>query len=288
MTRWSFLPAATLGERSRRMGFREIALLLAVVAVVSGVSIERPGATRQDAVTVANSGVIPTGSAVRHGRFVETVELDGGLLRVEPPSKRDVPAIGERTAEADIWANPALLAMRRIALGFGLVTISSTVGIKPMRKLEAWVGFGRPAHQEACPSAPSGAARESASSGYIAVIMGAGDGKPSADYGAAAGACGTTPDPAIAIAPARMEVSLRWRYLGSAEIAVSLPRCGVSLGTNRVSSEKAPTMEAIAEVPLPGCSAVKQVREEIQPNSLALIGSRLHHAPLGPVSQPVG
>lgn len=279
-------------RRSIASAAARVVLTAGLLSALVGTAAQAGGPTAQapSVVAVASAELLPTSASVRNGRFVEAVSLDGGLLRVEPPSKTDLPVIQERIAAEDIWATPEMQALRRLVLGYGIVTLGKVDGITRFSDVKAWVGFGRATSLECSPNASSSGVSEPLSNGYEAVIIGSGNGKPSAAYSAATGFCGAAPNPPVGLTPVRMIVSVRWRYLGAGEITASVPSCGVSLGNSRVGPGKNPALEAEAEVAVPGCpkAHVTHVREPIQGLGLASIGARLRHVRLGPVRQAAG
>jgi hypothetical protein len=265
-----------------------LGVLMMVFTAPGGQAYAQRSEPQQHAVLTVAVGSIPTQASVHDGRFVRAVSLDGGLLQVESPSKRDRPVIRESIAAEDIWASPAMQSLRPIVVGYGTVTMSNSLGVVPaIRGISAWIGFAKPSRPACSDGEGSSTASPSLSNGYVAVMLGARTGKPNAVYVAQTELCGTQLFPAVASAPASMVMSVGWTYAGHGRVSFSLPSCGTSLGTNRTGPSSEPGMAVEVEVPIPGCSSsrFRRVRILIKPESLASVGARLSHARLGRVPQ---
>lgn len=265
-----------------------VALFVVIFTATDGHTYGLRPHPHHNALLVGAADSLPTSASVHNGRFVRAVSLDGGVLQVEPPLKRDHPVIRESTATEDIWASPAMQSLRPIVIGYGRVTMSSSLGVVPtIRGLSAWIGFAKPSRPACSNGEPTPTASLPLSNGYVAVVLGAETGKPNAVYVAQTELCGAQLFPPVASAPARMIISVRWTYAGHGRVSFSLPSCGASLGTNRIGSRSKPGIAVEAEVPIPGCSTSsgRHVETPIKPESLASIGARLLHARLGPVPQ---
>jgi len=238
---------------------------------------------------------LPGPGTVRDRRFVVPVDLDNGRLFVEPAPASMRPSFSEGRAAAEIWSNPAIEGGRGDTLiGFGLVTSRvAAPDVARVRRLPAWIGFvwGR---VRFCPLEPAVATPRPPtrlpSNGYVAVVVGASDGRPAFTYTARSSFCGRPPaGPTVALATETL--SIPWHTSGprrgdTITIAFQLPPCGRWVSTSVSGSDPSATVEVDAttpDVPLPCPAPVgKTVRVDVG------AASTIGHAPLGPVRRVDG
>ena len=111
-----------------------------------------------DRLPKAQAPVLPSEGSVADGRFVRPVELDDGILAVEPPTPGQQPTLSQSHATTAIWASSALLGHHAGPIGFGIVTITlQQAGVPKVTSLPAWIGFAVAA-TASCPmeTAPTG------------------------------------------------------------------------------------------------------------------------------------
>ena len=171
---------------------------------------------------------VPTASSVVDGRFVESVALDDGLLRVDPPpadmSTPDLP----RDAEDRLWASPTFQFKDAVTIGFGLITLNVPFSeIGAIQEKPGWIAFAQGGASCGMTTAPSPTGFASDGFGAVTFI----DNGENFSYTAVTNSCGNGRDPAVD--RARHVLSLPWEQLGpvTADGHVTIrypsPPCGV-------------------------------------------------------------
>jgi hypothetical protein len=239
---------------------------------------------------------LPTEASVREGRFVEPVQLDGGLLRVDPAPAGTTSSMSLTDAAAEIWASPAVAgAMSGNVLGFGLVTTLRGASNVPMlTAAPAWIGFawGGVYH---CPRQTANGSPSShpdlPSSGYVAVVIGSSGAPPDLTYAARSSICGG-PAMGPTIATATQVLSMPWHQVGAIStsgrltVRYTLPGCGRPFSLQASGDATSTTISADAIAPdeaLP-CPSPQTTTQTIDLAAGALPG-QLRHGPLGLVRQ---
>jgi len=137
---------------------------------------------------------LPTTDAVVNDRFVTSVQLDDGGLRVDPAPADMAPPLPRSSVEDEMWASPVFQGESQGVLGFGLVTMTKPQhGFETVTSVPAWIAFGWGATYH-CPNmtaAPSPV--ELPSPGYRAVVVQS-DALHPFSYEAASAPCGTLMD----------------------------------------------------------------------------------------------
>jgi len=257
---------------------------------VLAASCAGPGAPTSppDAVAVR----LPGPGNVRDGRFVVPVGLDNGRLFVRPAPAGMRPSFPEGRAAAEIWASPLMSGGRDGAvLGFGLVTTRvSAPDVPRVRKLPAWIGFAGSAVYHCpleTPAARTSPVTTPPGNGYVAVVLGAGNGLPALAYSARSSTCGR-PATGPRVALATKTLSIPWRRSGARvgdtiSIAYQLPPCGRFLSAGASGDPSGATVEVDAttpDAPLP-CPAPVTKTTRLDVGSAPTV----RHARLGLVSQ---
>lgn len=200
---------------------------------------------------VLPSTVVVSTRSVRHHRFVDTVELDGGAFSVSPaPASMRTPSNASAVAN-EVWATSQLQgyskrwpASRSSSFGYGIVTImKNESGVQVITKQAAWVGLVRESTAYYCPLESGSPSRtqllkRAPSSGLAAVVVGQPSGSPALVYVARSVRCGRL-YPA-SLSDAAEQFSLPWRMVGNvsaSEVAIEVtpPPCGRIVG-NAVSA----------------------------------------------------
>ncbi len=247
---------ATGVPRSPRAGrIGRVGIVVAAAVLLSVLSLPPTGGA-----TPLPSGTreSPEDARVVGGRFVSTVELDGGAVIVVPAPPGIRPRMGESKVETQLWATSQLLGYRAQALGFGIVTIARRQpGIPRVVKLSAWVGFATVSGVSySCPAmivrphAPT--LPHLSSAGDAAVVVGDADGAPAVVYKARSAPCDSVVAPSLTRAT---EVfSIPWVPIGPVggellQVQASLPGCGDYAGNATGGSAAAMTVTLYALVP---------------------------------------
>jgi hypothetical protein len=235
-------------------------------------------------------GALPSADSVVGDRFVTSVELDGGALRVDPAPAGPWHPNGSRSdVEDEMWASPVFQGKDDGVLGWGLVTLTvSQHGIETVTSAPAWIAFGW-GGATSCPmmtAAPSPV--DLPSDGYVAVVM-----DPSWDlqpfsFAARSSICGSAPV-GPTVEPATHVVSVAWEATGpvsngTVEITSTPPPCGsnevLDIAGDGDTATLAVEMTA-PNAPLP-CPTPMAVTETVD---LPGGATHLEHAPLGYVRQ---
>ena len=235
---------------------------------------------------------LPGRDSVRNGRFVVPVELDDGLLLVQPAPPSMRPRLPRGRTAAVIWASPVGGGDRSgSVLGFGLVTTHvSGPDVSLVHRLPAWVGLAW-GGAVACPMIPAASntpvPQVLPSNGYVAVVVDARSGAPAFTYAARSSSCGERPTgPKIAMATKTL--SIPWRQVApraGATIRVSfrLPPCGRLVSTDVSGSSAAATVELDATTPDEPLPCPAPVTRTTRVN--VATAATVDHAPLGLVRQ---
>ncbi|MGP0030714.1 MAG: hypothetical protein ACLPVF_09445 [Acidimicrobiales bacterium] len=279
---------------------------LALVGLSLSVSVSAAAAGTADR-SGAVAASVPGPASVVGGRFVVPVELDVGVLTVTPAGRARHPVITERAAAREIWASPTVVGRQAGPLGYGVVTITRRArGVPAVRGLAAWVGFARTTASASCPAetgtVPPGVQQAQAalpSSGFVAVVIGAGNGSPAVSYAARSAVCRSV-QPA-AMARARQALSIPWRPVdgiedGAIRVRATLPPCATVGGTSGSGDARTFTITVGAVVPdVRGrCAPRRSVTESVTvgsaqnrlgaPPPVVTSSTRIVHGRLGPLN----
>jgi hypothetical protein len=263
-----------------RSALREMIAAFTFAPVPTSASLEPVGAG------------LPSSGSVVDGRFVTSVQLDDGLLRVDPlPADQPVPSLPQAKAD-ELWASPAFAGKEAVTIGYGLITMQiHSRGPDTVTSVPGWIAFAYAADVYSCPamtSAPSPVSLPSA--GYAAVTM-LHQGHGNFQYTAASFGCSDTIDPSVALA-SHVE-SIPWEQRGPitngvVDIVYGPPGCGRDASYNVGGVGGVYTLEVDMTVPndpLP-CPYMSPVHESVR-----LTGDgggtvrTLEHAPTGLVTQ---
>jgi hypothetical protein len=279
------------------MGVRTTLVFWIVPVLMMAALVASPDARATSRTTAASPASADVSAA---GEFLAPVELDGGAFLVAPAAPGQRPKVSRSAAAAKIWANPAVEGAQAGSLGYGLVSIALRVrGVARVERLFAWVGFARHTATYGCPNetAPLAKMPQLPSDGYIAVVIGAGDGAPALTYTARTSVCETV-HPA-SLANASEEISIPWSPVGGATSAVlqvvaTVPPCGTVAGIASGGSATSMTITIGATVPdvLSHCGPAQVVSETVNlgplgnppgaPPPLVSPTTRILHGALGP------
>ena len=252
-----------------------------------------PGTQASASSSDASSAGLPSADSVVDGRFVESVQLDDGRLRVDPPpTGTSAPVL--RLEDADmLWADPAFAGKAGITVGYGLITLTrGEHGIEPIDAVPGWIAFASGGHTY-CPNmttAPSPADLPSSGFAAVSLISRAGN----FTYRAASDICGTVTQPVVEMAT-HVE-SIPWEQVGQVsggrvDIRYTRQNCGrddtyvVSADGDRYTLAVDVT---VTNDPLP-CPAPLSVDTSVllTGDGGGTVGA-LDHAALGPVRQVTG
>ncbi len=247
--------------------------------------------------------------SVRHDRFVDTVQLDGGALSVSPaPASMKTPT-NAAAVETEIWATSQLQGYSKwrptkssTSFGYGIVTLTRNEGgIQVITKQAAWVGLARGNTLYHCPletGTPSTKQllRHAPSNGLAAVVIGQPSGSPALVYIAKSVRCGRL-YPAE-VASASEQYSLAWHVvagIGTSRLTleVSPPPCGHLAGSAIAATTKNGSMSSLtineygtvpdAMIAYQACPVPTPVRVVIQPGGVTTSATKLIHLMTGPV-----
>ncbi len=123
---------------------------------VSGGATATNGDVYGAVVTGAHVTNLVSASDVVNGRFVKTVWLDGGVLRVTPAPKSLHPTVTYSQMTTTIWATSQIEGYRKVVMGFGLVSLTKhNATVKATKNLPAWVGMATTKGDAfSCPARP--------------------------------------------------------------------------------------------------------------------------------------
>jgi hypothetical protein len=247
-------------------------------------------------------GSSPKASAVVDGRYVATVELSNGALRVVPAPKHSRPTLTLAAARTLMRADTGTTSYESVVLGYGVVTISTHAsGVRHITSLPAWVGFSKRFAAESCPMIRATGTSTTAlpalpSAGYAAFVVGAAHGAPAVTYVAADAPCG-------AVVPATLSnadeaISVPWVALGpitggTLSVRATIPDCGTYTGSSTSGSAHSTTITVAALVPDAhgSCQGPHPVTESVfiepvndpgAPPPIVTSQTTLLHGPLGP------
>jgi hypothetical protein len=253
------------------MGITEVrrAAVLAAVVFLAAVSLSACGGGEARGVHTSTTAA-SLSNAVFAGRFTRTVQLDNGVLRVQPAPANLHPVIPENAAATKIWGSARLENFEALALGFGLVTITiRRSGVPVVLALPAWIGFAK-AGPILCPLEQGAAPRVlPPSNGLAAVVIGGKDGLPAVVYSARTSECGLPPSgPSVAVADEVL--SLAWSPVsplrdGSLTVRYFQPTCARAESQSESGNPTSTTLTIEVEVPdmpekcLPGHYVVTSV-----------------------------
>jgi hypothetical protein len=258
----------------------------AIENVVASLTFE-PRATPEPTTTQQTAS--PSKDAVVDGRFVKSVQLDDGQLRVDPAPEGTDPPTPRTVVEDELWASPVFQGKSDGVLGWGLVTLAVTQhGIDTVTSAPAWIAFGWGGAYD-CPmitAAPSPV--DLPSDGYVAVVVGSTTDTQPFSYTARSRFCGNPPV-GPTVQPATHVESVSWDQVGpvsndSVEISYTPAPCG-SDPTFNIGGGPSGTSIAVditvpdAAAPCPSPQTVKETLDV--PDG----GTQLHHAPTGYVRQ---
>lgn len=226
-----------------------------------GLQILELGPVRISSGPTSSSPVTTRGASVRNGRFVRTVELDGGALSISPaPASMKTPPNAESIAN-EIWATSQLQgyskrwpATTSSSFGYGIVTIvRNESGVQVITKQAAWAGLARLHSAFHCPlesGIPSTKQllKRAPSSGLAAVVVGQPSGSPALVYIARSVRCGRL-YPA-SVSGADEQFSLPWKLVGnvgasSVAVEVTPPPCGHIVGNAVTATTHAGTLSLV-------------------------------------------
>lgn len=183
----------------------------------------------------APQAVLPSADAVVDGRFVTSVQLDDGGLRVDPAPDGMEPPMPRSDVEDELWASPVFQGKTGGVLGWGLVTLTiSQHGMNTVTSVPAWVAFGW-GGAYSCPmmtAAPSPV--DLPSDGFVAVVMGSTADVQPFSYAARSSICGSQPT-GPTVQPATHVESIAWSQVGPvANESVTISYTPVPCGTDRL------------------------------------------------------
>jgi hypothetical protein len=251
----------------------------------------------------------PSEAKLADGRYISTVQLDGGVVTIRPAPKHLRPQSSERGVETKAWATENVLGYRAVTFGFGLVTISHhAAGVPHVTNLPAWVGLAYVNGATfSCPMIRAGSGTPKLpplqSDGYAAVVIGARTGSPAVVYRARSEACGRVAKSSLA--NALEAISVPWIPNGILvsellSVQVDVPPCGGIGGIATGGSAAAMTVTVYALVPespvAMSCSPRRFVNQTVvlgpgstpgAPPPLVSSSTQILHGTLGPV-QVVG
>lgn len=262
-----------------------------------------PGLVLPSTVVVANR-------SVRHGRFVDTVELDGGAFSISPaPASMRTPSNASAVAN-EVWATSQLQgyskrwpAARSSSFGYGIVTITrNESGVQVITKQAAWVGLARETAVYYCPlesGSPSTKQllKRAPSSGLAAVVVGQPAGSPALVYIARSVRCGRL-YPA-SLTNAVEQFSLAWSMVGTvgtSEVALEVtpPPCGRIVGhavsvTTHAGSLSLVTITEYGTAPdatlaYQACPVATPIRQVVDVGGRTNSDTRFVHPKTGPMT----
>ncbi|MHB1208197.1 MAG: hypothetical protein ACYC1I_00640 [Acidimicrobiales bacterium] len=257
-----------------------------------------------------NSTVVVPTRSVRRGRFVDTVELDGGAFSISPaPASMRTPSNASAVAN-QVWATSQLQgyskrwpAARSSSFGYGIVTITrNESGVEVITKQAAWVGLARETAAYYCPlesGSPSTKQllKRAPSSGLAAVVVGQPSGSPALVYIARSVRCGRL-YPA-SLTNAAEQFSLAWSMVGNvgmSEVALEVtpPPCGHIVGNALSVSTHAGALSRVtiteygtapdATLAYQSCPVPTPIREVVDLGGRTTTDTRFVHPKTGPMT----
>lgn len=250
---------------------------------------------------------LPSAHSVAAHRYVDSVQLDRGALRVVPAPKGDEPSISRADALTKMLANTQTMGYRAVVLGFGLVTISSHAsGVPTVKSLPAWIGFSKEYAAYSCPAMIAPANGETTttlptlpSDGYAAFVLDAAKGSPAVTFVAASEPCGKVVPSSVG--KASEVISIPWQATGplvngSLPVRTTIPPCGTLRGISSGGSAASATITLDVTVPdVHGqCNGAKSVTETVNlgvpnpapgsPPPVENSGTEILHGAVGPTN----
>ena len=226
------------------------------------------------------------------GRFVRSVQLDNGFLRVDPPPAGAVPQLSKETTDL-LWASSAFQGKDAVTVGYGLITLGlAQQGIEKVESQPGWIAFATGGSYN-CPimtAAPSPA--DLPSGGYVAVSLV--EGIANFAYTAASDVCGHVTDPAVGMA--RHVESVPWEQVGAVSngrvvIRYTPPACAIDAAYDVSGNGDVYTLAvdmSVANDPLP-CTFTQPVKTSVTlTQGSGGTVTELQHAPEGLVRQAQG
>jgi len=234
---------------------------------------------------------LPTADSVVNGRFVESVQLDEGLLRVDPPPPGSAELMSDEIRDL-LWASAAFQGKDAVTIGYGLITMQlAQHGIENVESVPGWIAFAK-GGVSSCPNmtvAPSPA--ELPSSGFAAVSDM--EGANNFAYSAASDICGKVTQPGVEMAT-HVE-SIAWEQVGpvvngQVNIRYTPPACGRDAVYTVSGDNGVYTLEvdmSVANDPLP-CPANLPIEASVDLAGASGTVAEFRHAPEGLVRQAQG
>lgn len=257
---------------------------LMLVALAGG---QLAGVSASGASSVTN----PALAKSIHGRFLNTIVLDGGVITVTPAPANVVPKLGLAAASARVWATAELAGFAQQIVGYGYVTMRGTAtGESAVTNLLAWIGFANGNTSNVCVKNSAGKFR---TNGESAVVLG--DAASSAAVSYVPPGCGIAQRSGYRIA--NEVISVPWVQVrkadsrGQVNFRTTTAQCGSIYGGTRTLSKgvvevalyaQRPDWSAHACTRSIGTLGMALAKSAAKANALRLV-----HAKNGPVRQVV-
>ncbi|MGH9126333.1 MAG: hypothetical protein ACRDZ8_16640 [Acidimicrobiales bacterium] len=252
-------PIEVLRRRAARRRVRRVLAItvgagLGLSMAIVAARVWRPGSASTEVATGQPTTAVPSPGDVRimAGRFVASVELDGGALRIDPTAA--TPQVSEQHAIATFRAGtPPDTFTQGVVVGFGSVTIATnlTTGNTPRFTHQAsWVVFYSEGPLN-CPAIAAASASPQPAP-TTAFILSAST--TAVDYTGRGSVCGEPPR-GPTVATASIYQSVPWTPVAengaTATVGYTAPPCGtlVTVSANAQPVET-PVVEVLVEIPL--------------------------------------